>query len=119
VILHPSMPVIGRFDHTIDALGGTQASVYVDDHLVDRGYAFESMSADPAYAALMSPGPAMNTLRMVRSYEIWAASESCSSIRCLLRIGSCWKKMANRAFATSSPRQIRDDFARALRRRSA
>jgi choline dehydrogenase-like flavoprotein len=69
VILHPSMPIIGRFNHTIDALGGTQASVYVDDHLVDRGYAFESMSADPAYAALMSPGPAMNTLRMVRSYE--------------------------------------------------
>jgi choline dehydrogenase-like flavoprotein len=69
VILHPSMPVIGKFDRTIDALGGTQASVYVDDHLVDRGYAFESMSAAPEYAALMSPGPAMHTLRMVRSYE--------------------------------------------------
>jgi choline dehydrogenase-like flavoprotein len=68
-VLHPSMPIIGKFDHAIDALEGTQASVYVDDHLVDRGYAFESMSADPTYAALMSPGPPMHALQMVRSYE--------------------------------------------------
>jgi choline dehydrogenase-like flavoprotein len=69
VILHPSMPVIARFDHTIDALEGTQASVYADDHLIDRGYAFESMSASPAYAALMSPGPAMHSFDIVRSYR--------------------------------------------------
>jgi hypothetical protein len=69
VILHPSMPVIGNFSHTIDALDGTQASVYVDDRLIDRGYAFESMTAPPAYAALMSPGPAMHALEMVRSYR--------------------------------------------------
>ena len=69
VILHPSMPVIGKFDHTIDALAGTQASVYVDDYLITRGYAFESMSASPAYAALMSPGSAMHTFQMVHSYK--------------------------------------------------
>jgi len=69
VILHPSMPVIGKFSRTIDALTGTQASVYVDDPLIDRGYAFESMSASPEYAALMAPGPAMHTLQMVRSYK--------------------------------------------------
>ncbi len=69
VILHPSMPVLGNFNHTINALEGTQASVYVDDRLIDRGYAFESMTAPPAYAALMSPGPAMHDLEMVRSYR--------------------------------------------------
>lgn len=69
VILHPSMPVIGRFHHTIDVLDGTQASVYVDDHLADRGYALESMSAAPVYAALMSPGSAMHTYDMVRSFR--------------------------------------------------
>lgn len=69
VILHPAMPIIGKFDHPIDALSGTQASVYVDDHLIDRGYAFESMSADPRYAALMSPGSAMHTFQMVRSFN--------------------------------------------------
>jgi choline dehydrogenase-like flavoprotein len=69
VVLHPSMPIIGKFDRKIDVLSGTQASVYVDDSLISRGYAFESMSASPAYAALMSPGPAMHSLQMVRSYE--------------------------------------------------
>jgi hypothetical protein len=69
VILHPSMPIIGKFDRPIDALRGTQASVYVDDHLVDRGYALESMSAPPVYAGLMSPGPAMHTLQMVQSFR--------------------------------------------------
>ncbi|MGB6193526.1 MAG: GMC family oxidoreductase N-terminal domain-containing protein, partial [Terracidiphilus sp.] len=69
VILHPSMPVLGKFDRTIDALKGTEASVYVDDRLVDRGYAFESMSAQPAYAALMSPGLAEHTLETLRSFR--------------------------------------------------
>jgi choline dehydrogenase-like flavoprotein len=69
VVLHPSMPVIGKFDHPINALDGTQASVYVDDRLIDRGYAFESMTAAPAYAALMSPGPATHVLGVVRSYK--------------------------------------------------
>jgi choline dehydrogenase-like flavoprotein len=69
VILHPSMPILGRFGHTIDALKGTEASVYVDDHLMDRGYALESMSAPPAYAALMSPGSAMHMFEMVQSFR--------------------------------------------------
>jgi choline dehydrogenase-like flavoprotein len=69
VILHPSMPVLGKFDRTIDAMAGTQASVYVDDHLIDRGYALESMSAEPVYAAIMSPGPAMHTWEVVRLYR--------------------------------------------------
>lgn len=69
VVLHPSMPVLGKFDHTIDALKGTEASVYVDDHLMDRGYALESMSAPPAYAALMSPGSATHMFHMVQSFR--------------------------------------------------
>jgi choline dehydrogenase-like flavoprotein len=69
VVLHPSMPILGKFNHTIDAFKGTQASVYVDDHLIDRGYALESMSAPPAYAALMSPGSAMHGLEMVESFH--------------------------------------------------
>ena len=63
VVLHPSMPIMGRFDHHIDALTGTEASVYVDDRLMDRGYALESMADQPLYAALMSPGPALHSLR--------------------------------------------------------
>jgi choline dehydrogenase-like flavoprotein len=69
IVLHPSMPIMGRFDHEIDALHGTEASVYVDDHLIDRGYALESMADQPLYAAIMSPGPATHSLEMVRSFR--------------------------------------------------
>ena len=69
VVLHVSMPILSKFDHPIDALKGTQSSVYVDDKLISDGYAFESMSAPPSYAALMSPGPAQHTLEMVQNYR--------------------------------------------------
>lgn len=69
VVLHPSMPIMGRFDHHIDALTGTEASVYVDDHLPDRGYALESMADQPLYAAIMSPGPALHSFEMVKSFR--------------------------------------------------
>lgn len=69
IVLHVSMPVMGLFEQTIDALSGTQASVFVDDKLIGDGYAFESMSAVPLYAALMSPGPPMHTFEMVRNYR--------------------------------------------------
>jgi choline dehydrogenase-like flavoprotein len=69
VVLHPSMPIMGLFDGIVDALTGTEASVYVSDKLVSDGYALESMSDQPLYAALMSPGPPMHTFEMVRSYR--------------------------------------------------
>ena len=69
VVLHPSMPIMGRFDHSIDVLNGTEASVYVDDHLADRGYALESMADQPLYAAIMSPGPALHSYEMIKGFR--------------------------------------------------
>jgi choline dehydrogenase-like flavoprotein len=69
IVLHTSMPIMGHFDHPIDALKGTQASVFVDDKLVSEGYALESMSDQPLYAALMSPGPPLHTFKMIQSYR--------------------------------------------------
>ncbi len=69
IVLHASMPIMGMFDRTIDALVGTQASVFVDDRLIQDGYAMESMSDQPLYAGLMSPGPALHTFEMVKSYR--------------------------------------------------
>src|SRR5580658_841127 len=69
IVLHPSMPIMGRFDHHIDAMTGTEASVYVDDYLTDRGYALESMADQPLYAALMSPGPALHSFEMIKSFR--------------------------------------------------
>jgi hypothetical protein len=69
IVLHASMPIMGLFDRIIDALSGTEASVFVSDRLMSDGYAFESMSDQPLYAALMSPGPPMHTFEMVKSYR--------------------------------------------------
>ena len=69
IVLHASMPIMGLFDRTIDALTGTEASVFVSDKLISDGYALESMSDQPLYAALMSPGPPMHTFDMVKSYR--------------------------------------------------
>jgi choline dehydrogenase-like flavoprotein len=68
-VVHASMPVLGRFDQTVDALSGTQASVFVDDFLISRGYAIESMSAEPLYAAIMAMGPAKYSLDMIMSFR--------------------------------------------------
>lgn len=69
VVLHPSMPILGMFDRNIDVLSGTQASVFVDDKLISEGYALESMSDEPLYAALMSPGSAVQAFEMVKDYR--------------------------------------------------
>jgi choline dehydrogenase-like flavoprotein len=68
-VLHTSMPVMGLFDHTIDALSGTQASVFVDDFLGTEGFALEAMSAEPLYAAIMSPGPPRHSFEMLVNYR--------------------------------------------------
>ena len=60
---------MGRFDHHIDVLTGTEASVYVDDRLSDRGYALESMADQPLYAAIMSPGPALHSYEMIKAFR--------------------------------------------------
>ncbi|HLH01960.1 MAG TPA: GMC oxidoreductase [Bryobacteraceae bacterium] len=72
VVLHPSMPIMGRFSHYIDVLKGTEASVYVDDHLPDRGYALESMADQPIYAGIMSPGPALHSYEMIKAFRYLA-----------------------------------------------
>jgi hypothetical protein len=68
IVLHPSMPILGRFAREINALKGTEASVYVDDHLIDQGYAMEAMADQPLYAAVMSPGPALHSYEMVQDF---------------------------------------------------
>ncbi len=69
IVLHPSMPIMGRFSHHIDVLNGTEASVYVDDRLATRGYALESMADQPLYAAITSPGPALHSYEMIKGFR--------------------------------------------------
>jgi hypothetical protein len=69
IILHPSMPIMGFFAQNIDVLSGTEASVYVDDKLVNEGYALESMADQPLYAAIMSPGPPAHTFEVFKNFR--------------------------------------------------
>lgn len=69
IVLHPSMPIMGRFSHHVDVLNGTEASVYVADRLANRGYALESMADQPLYAAIMSPGPALHSYEMIKAFR--------------------------------------------------
>lgn len=69
VVLHPSMPVMGEFTQNIDVLSGTEASVYVDDKLINDGYAMESMADQPLYAAIMAPGSPEHTFEVFKNYR--------------------------------------------------
>jgi choline dehydrogenase-like flavoprotein len=69
VVFHAWMPIMGKFEEIVDAMKGTQASVFVADKLLSDGYALEAMSDQPLYAALMSPGPPLHTFETVRSFR--------------------------------------------------
>lgn len=66
VVAHPSIPLIGIFNHEIKAWEGTPASVFVDDHAISSGTVLESMSADASYAAMMLPGDRYQIFELVR-----------------------------------------------------
>jgi len=69
VVAHIAMPVIGEFEQRIDALEGTLASVYVDDHAIADRYFFEAMAAGPEYLAIMTPGDGRQIYQVVRAYR--------------------------------------------------
>lgn len=56
IVAHISMPIIGIFDREIRAWEGLDASVYDGSSAPAKGYFLESMSADPAYVAMMCQG---------------------------------------------------------------
>src|SRR5262245_17328779 len=56
LILHPSVPLIGRFDVDINLLEGLDSATFVSAFGVVPGFIFETMSGLPAYGALLIPG---------------------------------------------------------------
>lgn len=54
-VMHPSFPLIGEFDHEIQADQGTPSSVYVADHALSGRVIYECMSGTPEYVALVLP----------------------------------------------------------------
>ncbi|UWZ83656.1 GMC oxidoreductase [Occallatibacter riparius] len=56
LIMHPSFPLIGRFNETINLLDGLDSATFLDAFGVAPGFIFETMSGLPAYGALLIPG---------------------------------------------------------------
>ncbi len=67
VVLHPSMPLIGEFERPIDILEGTSSTVY--SFRAKEGFAFESMSAEPAYGAAMIPGTGRQIAKLLSNFR--------------------------------------------------
>jgi choline dehydrogenase-like flavoprotein len=56
LILHPSFPLVGVFDHTINLLEGLDSATFVSAFGVTPGFIYETMGGLPAYGALLIPG---------------------------------------------------------------
>jgi GMC oxidoreductase len=56
LILHPSFPLLGLFDHTINLLEGLDSATFCDSFGVTPGFIYETMGGLPAYGAVLVPG---------------------------------------------------------------
>jgi len=56
LILHPSFPILGLFDHTINLLEGLDSATFCDAFGVTPGFIYETMGGLPAYGAVLIPG---------------------------------------------------------------
>lgn len=56
LIPHPSFPMLGLFDQTINLLEGLDSATFVDTFGVTPGFIFETMAGLPAYGAVLVPG---------------------------------------------------------------
>ena len=56
LILHPSFPLLGLFEHTINLLEGLGSATFCDAFGVTPGFIFETMDGLPAYGAVLIPG---------------------------------------------------------------
>lgn len=56
LILHPSFPLLGLFDQTINLLEGLDSATFVSSFGVTPGFIYETMGGLPAYGAVLIPG---------------------------------------------------------------
>ncbi len=56
LILHPSFPLLGLFDRTINLLEGLDSATFCSAFGVTPGFIYETMAGLPAYGALLVPG---------------------------------------------------------------
>lgn len=74
IVIHPSIPVIGEFDHAINGASGLTASVYNASLATDRnhGYILECMDASPSYLGLMIQGSSQDIFESIKKFNYYA-----------------------------------------------
>jgi choline dehydrogenase-like flavoprotein len=67
LVLHPSLPVIGVFDHVIENYRGIPGTVFSDAYRDSHHVYFESLFGHPVYGALVIPGTGAEHFDLIRS----------------------------------------------------
>ncbi len=69
LIIHPSFPLIGIFDTSINLLEGLDSGTHLDSFGVTPGFIFETMSGLPAYGALLIPGSGLDVYNKIIEFN--------------------------------------------------
>ena len=69
IIIHPSIGLLGKFNHPINVLDGLSASVYAPSHIRSDEYFYEAMSALPRFIAALHPGSGKQIISILRDFN--------------------------------------------------
>lgn len=69
LIMHPSFPLIGVVDETVNLLEGLDSATYLEAFGVTPGFIFETMGALPAYGALLIPGSGVDVFKKIVQFN--------------------------------------------------
>ena len=72
LVMHPSLPIIGRFETPINLLDGLDGGVYVDTYAVESGYILESLTGLPSYGALLIFGTGEQVYNNISQFNYYA-----------------------------------------------
>ncbi len=72
LILHPSFPILGLFDRTINLLEGLGSATFCDAFGVSPGFIYETMDGLPAYGAVLIPGSGQQVYEELSQFNDYA-----------------------------------------------
>jgi choline dehydrogenase-like flavoprotein len=72
LVMHPSLPIIGKFETPINLLDGLDGGVYVDSYAVESGYILESLTGLPSYGALLIFGTGEQVYNNISQFNYYA-----------------------------------------------
>ncbi len=72
LIIHPSQPVVGLFDHPINMLEGLDAGTFDDTYALSDGFIIETMNGLPQYGSLLIPGDGTQVFDHLKNFNYYA-----------------------------------------------